>query len=144
MSDVVIIAIVTGLTTAIPLVVAQLVSIWLQISQARANQESNAAVAKDVEHVKVATNSMKDALIAAALMEGEVQGIAKQKAAAAAEAVTRAEGVIAGRNRAASDAALRAEGNTGRRSVDAPPTEIKVDTMNVDAKGDITIKKDEK
>lgn len=77
MSDEVIIALISGAVTCVASSTAAIVSLF-----------SHGKITK-VEH---ATNSMKDALIAGALVEGKAAGIKEQQATETKERALRAEG----------------------------------------------------
>ena len=64
MNDAVEIALITGLTTGLPLLATQIVNLILAVRNGRKADE-----------IKVATDGMKDALVAAALKEGHAQGV---------------------------------------------------------------------
>ena len=72
MNDTVQIALISGLTTAAPLVIAQLVNLSVSLRNG-----------KKADDIKKATDGMKDALVAAALKEGHAQGVKDEKKEAA-------------------------------------------------------------
>ena len=72
MNDTVQIALISGLTTAAPLVIAQLVNLSVSLRKG-----------KKADDIKKATDGMKDALVAAALKEGHAQGVKDEQREAA-------------------------------------------------------------
>lgn len=72
MNDTVQIALISGLTTAAPLVIAQLVNLSVSLRNG-----------KKADDIKKATDGMKDALVAAALKEGHAQGVKDEQREAA-------------------------------------------------------------
>ena len=64
MNDIVQVAIITGLSTAAPIMAGQVINLVVSLRNGRKADE-----------IKVATDGMKDALVAAALKEGHAQGV---------------------------------------------------------------------
>jgi molybdenum cofactor biosynthesis enzyme MoaA len=71
MNDAVEIALITGLTTGVPLLAAQVVNLIVSLRNNR-----------KITEIKVATDGMKDELVKAALKEGHAQGVKDEKIAA--------------------------------------------------------------
>jgi glyceraldehyde-3-phosphate dehydrogenase/erythrose-4-phosphate dehydrogenase len=73
MSDAVIVALITGMATAVPLLAVQFVNLIVSLHNGR-----------KVDDIKAATDGMKDALVKVtrsdALQEGHTAGVADQKA----------------------------------------------------------------
>jgi pilus assembly protein TadC len=80
MSDTVIVAIIAGLTTAIPAMLLSYLNHRALRFKVQEVKDHLHSVKMDVHQIEKATNGMKEALIVAARTEGHAQGVVDEKA----------------------------------------------------------------